>query len=200
MANDYIIKDISLAGFGRKELDIAENEMPGLMACRAEFGGSKPLKGARIVGSLHMTIQTAVLIETLVELGADVRCELTHLMLVGTTDDDVAVLRDRELDAVGRREIDRMAVADVQSDLSSLVLRVPADSDDLQSLGVPIGDADDHVLDAGTGRSPLRTHGLVWCGRLVDRADDGVVAIADLDARVPLVGQFALGTGHLDAT
>ncbi|MDB4213555.1 adenosylhomocysteinase [Octadecabacter sp.] len=73
MAKDYIVKDISLASFGRKELDIAETEMPGLMACRSEFGESKPLKGARIVGSLHMTIQTAVLIETLVELGADVR-------------------------------------------------------------------------------------------------------------------------------
>ncbi len=73
MAKDYIVKDISLASFGRKELDIAETEMPGLMACRSEFGEGKPLKGARIVGSLHMTIQTAVLIETLVELGADVR-------------------------------------------------------------------------------------------------------------------------------
>ena len=73
MANDYIVKDISLADFGRKELDIAETEMPGLMALREEFGAEKPLRGARIVGSLHMTIQTAVLIETLVELGADVR-------------------------------------------------------------------------------------------------------------------------------
>jgi len=70
---DYIVKDISLAAFGRKELDIAETEMPGLMALRSEFGDSKPLKGARIVGSLHMTIQTAALIETLVALGADVR-------------------------------------------------------------------------------------------------------------------------------
>lgn len=70
---DYIVKDISLAAFGRKELDIAETEMPGLMALRSEFGESKPLKGARIVGSLHMTIQTAALIETLVALGADVR-------------------------------------------------------------------------------------------------------------------------------
>ena len=70
---DYIVKDISLAEFGRKELDIAETEMPGLMALRTEFGDSKPLKGARIVGSLHMTIQTACLIETLVALGADVR-------------------------------------------------------------------------------------------------------------------------------
>ncbi len=70
---DYIVKDIALADFGRKELDIAETEMPGLMALREEFGASKPLKGARIAGSLHMTIQTAVLIETLVALGAEVR-------------------------------------------------------------------------------------------------------------------------------
>ena len=70
---DYIVKDISLAAFGRKELDIAETEMPGLMALREEFGAKQPLKGARIVGSLHMTIQTAVLIETLTALGADVR-------------------------------------------------------------------------------------------------------------------------------
>ncbi|MBT9385746.1 adenosylhomocysteinase [Pseudooceanicola sp. CBS1P-1] len=73
MTQDYIVKDINLAEYGRKELDIAETEMPGLMACRSEFGESKPLKGARIVGSLHMTIQTACLIETLVALGADVR-------------------------------------------------------------------------------------------------------------------------------
>ena len=73
MANDYIVKEISLAEFGRRELDIAETEMPGLMALRKEYGSSKPLKGSRIVGSLHMTIQTAVLIETLVALGADVR-------------------------------------------------------------------------------------------------------------------------------
>ena len=70
---DYVVKDIALAEFGRKELDIAETEMPGLMALREEYGDSKPLKGARIVGSLHMTIQTAVLIETLAALGADVR-------------------------------------------------------------------------------------------------------------------------------
>jgi adenosylhomocysteinase len=71
--HDYVIADIGLADYGRKEISIAETEMPGLMACRAEFGAIKPLKGARITGSLHMTIQTAVLIETLVELGADVR-------------------------------------------------------------------------------------------------------------------------------
>jgi adenosylhomocysteinase len=71
--NDFKVADISLAEYGRNEIRLAENEMPGLMAMRAEFGVSKPLKGARIMGSLHMTIQTAVLIETLVELGADVR-------------------------------------------------------------------------------------------------------------------------------
>jgi adenosylhomocysteinase len=70
---DHIVADISLAGWGRKEIDIAETEMPGLMACREEFGDKKPLKGARISGSLHMTIQTAVLIETLQALGADIR-------------------------------------------------------------------------------------------------------------------------------
>ncbi|MFL5193197.1 MAG: adenosylhomocysteinase [Microvirga sp.] len=73
MAQDYIVKDISLADFGRKEISIAETEMPGLMAVRAEYGPKQPLKGARIAGSLHMTIQTAVLIETLKALGADIR-------------------------------------------------------------------------------------------------------------------------------
>jgi len=73
MSKDYVVKDIGLAEWGRKELDMAETEMPGLMATREEFGKSKPLKGARIAGSLHMTIQTGVLIETLKALGADVR-------------------------------------------------------------------------------------------------------------------------------
>jgi len=71
--NDYLVHDIALAGWGRKEIQIAETEMPGLMALREEYGASQPLKGARITGSLHMTIQTAVLIETLVALGAEVR-------------------------------------------------------------------------------------------------------------------------------
>lgn len=72
-SNDYRIKDISLAAFGRDEITIAEHEMPGLMAVRKEFAASKPLAGAKITGSLHMTIQTAVLIETLADLGADIR-------------------------------------------------------------------------------------------------------------------------------
>ncbi|MDD3969408.1 MAG: adenosylhomocysteinase, partial [Proteiniphilum sp.] len=69
----YKVADINLADFGRKEIEIAEHEMPGLMAIRRKHAAEKPLKGARVMGSLHMTIQTAVLIETLVELGADVR-------------------------------------------------------------------------------------------------------------------------------
>src|SRR5690606_17063512 len=71
--NDYVVKDIALAEYGRAEIAIAETEMPGLMALRDEYGASQPLKGARITGSLHMTIQTAVLMETLVALGAELR-------------------------------------------------------------------------------------------------------------------------------
>src|SRR5262245_9234294 len=73
LTDDFKVADLSLADFGRKEIRLAEHEMPGLMATRAEYYDSQPLKGARIMGSLHMTIQTAVLIETLVHLGADVR-------------------------------------------------------------------------------------------------------------------------------
>jgi adenosylhomocysteinase len=93
--NDYAIADISLAEFGRKELDIAETEMPGLMALRSEFGASKPLKGARIVGSLHMTIQTGVLIETLVELGADIRWATCNIF--STQDHAAAAIAAREI-------------------------------------------------------------------------------------------------------
>ena len=71
--SDYKVKDISLADFGRKEISLAETEMPGLMALRREYKNKFPLKGAKILGCLHMTIQTAVLIETLVDLGAEVR-------------------------------------------------------------------------------------------------------------------------------
>ncbi len=69
----FKVADLSLAEFGRKEIELAEHEMPGLMAMRSEFGATKPLQGARITGSLHMTVQTAVLIETLTALGAEVR-------------------------------------------------------------------------------------------------------------------------------
>ena len=72
-AQDFKVADLALADFGRKEITLAEHEMPGLMAMREEYGAQQPLKGARITGSLHMTIQTAVLIETLKALGADVR-------------------------------------------------------------------------------------------------------------------------------
>src|ERR671932_2238555 len=73
LTTDHRVADISLAAYGRKEIELAEHEMPGLMATRAEYAEAQPLKGARITGSLHMTIQTAVLIETLVALGARVR-------------------------------------------------------------------------------------------------------------------------------
>src|ERR687891_157593 len=72
-AGDFRVADLSLASWGRKEIELAEHEMPGLMAVRAEYGDSRPLAGARITGSLHMTVQTAVLIETLTALGAQVR-------------------------------------------------------------------------------------------------------------------------------
>jgi len=75
-APNYVIADLSLAAWGRKEINIAETEMPGLMAIRSEYAAQQPLKGARITGSLHMTIQTAVLVETLQALGAEVRWPL----------------------------------------------------------------------------------------------------------------------------
>ncbi|MEM6728412.1 MAG: adenosylhomocysteinase [Pseudomonadota bacterium] len=92
MAKDFVVKDIALSGFGRKELDIAETEMPGLMALREEYGEEKPLTGARIVGSLHMTIQTAVLIETLTALGADVRWASCNIF--STQDHAAAAIAD----------------------------------------------------------------------------------------------------------
>ena len=92
MPQDYVVKDISLAMFGRKEMDIAETEMPGLMALREEYGKKKPLAGARIVGSLHMTIQTAVLVETLTLLGADVRWASCNIF--STQDHAAAAIAD----------------------------------------------------------------------------------------------------------
>ena len=90
---DYVVRDLALAGFGRKEIDLAETEMPGLMATRAEFAKSQPLKGARIAGSLHMTIQTAVLIETLEALGADIRwCSCN---IFSTQDHAASAIADR---------------------------------------------------------------------------------------------------------
>ena len=98
---DYVVRDLSLAGFGRKEIDLAETEMPGLMATRAEFAKSQPLKGARIAGSLHMTIQTAVLIETLEALGADIRWCSCNIF---STQDHAAVRHRRPRRAGVRRQ------------------------------------------------------------------------------------------------
>ena len=80
--DDYKVRDISLAGWGRKEINIAEGEMPALMALREKYKTEQPLKGANIMGCIHMTIQTAVLIETLVELGATVRWSSCNLSLI----------------------------------------------------------------------------------------------------------------------
>jgi adenosylhomocysteinase len=93
MADNYKVQDIGLADWGRKEIEIAESEMPGLMALRAEFGGSKPLKGARVAGCLHMTIQTAVLIETLLDLGAEVTW--TSCNIFSTQDHAAAAIAKR---------------------------------------------------------------------------------------------------------
>jgi adenosylhomocysteinase len=93
--NDYVIADISQADFGRKEINIAETEMPGLMALRSEYGAAQPLKGARVVGSLHMTIQTAVLIETLTALGADVRWATCNIF--STQDHAAAAIAAKEI-------------------------------------------------------------------------------------------------------
>src|SRR5919205_4674077 len=90
---DYYVADMNLADFGRKEISIAETEMPGLMAVREEYRGKQPLKGARIAGSLHMTIQTAVLIETLVALGADIRWASCNIY--STQDHAAAAIADR---------------------------------------------------------------------------------------------------------
>lgn len=89
---DYKVADIGLAEWGRKEITLAENEMPGLMALRKEFGLSKPLKDARIAGSIHMTIQTAVLIETLQVLGAEVRWSSCNIF---STQDHAAAAYER---------------------------------------------------------------------------------------------------------
>ena len=94
-ASEYAIADIKLAKFGRKELDIAETEMPGLMATREEYGPEKPLRGAKIAGSLHMTIQTAVLIETLVHLGAEIRWASCNIY--STQDHAAAALVERNI-------------------------------------------------------------------------------------------------------
>jgi len=99
--NDYKVADISLAEFGRKEIAIAQTEMPGLMALREEFGDSKPLAGVRLTGCLHMTIQTAVLIETLKELGADIRWSSCNIF--STQDHAAAAIGASSRPSTGRK-------------------------------------------------------------------------------------------------
>jgi len=100
--NDYKVADISLAEFGKKEIKIAETEMPGLMALREEYKGKYPLKDARIIGCLHMTIQTAVLIETLVDLGADVRWSSCNIF--STQDHAAAAIASQNIPVLHGKE------------------------------------------------------------------------------------------------
>ena len=100
--SDYNVMDISLANWGRKEISIAETEMPGLIACRELFGKDKPLKGARIAGCLHMTIQTAVLIETLIELGATVRWASCNIF--STQDHAAAAMAEKNIPVFAKKE------------------------------------------------------------------------------------------------
>src|SRR3989475_10660125 len=95
IAKDYKVKDITLAEWGRKEITVAEHEMPGLMGLRREYQGRYPLKGARIAGCLHMTIETAVLIETLIELGAEVRWSSCNIF--STQDHAAAAIAERDI-------------------------------------------------------------------------------------------------------
>ena len=95
MNQDFKVKDINLADFGRKEISIAETEMPGLMALRKEYKEKKPLQGSKILGCLHMTIQTAVLIETLVELGAELRWSSCNIF--STQDHAAAAIAKRDI-------------------------------------------------------------------------------------------------------
>ena len=104
----YKVKDMSLAEWGRKEIRLAEAEMPGLMAIRAEYGKQKPLKGARIAGCLHMTIQTAVLIETLIELGAEVRWSSCNIF---STQDQAAAAIAAAAEQTQSKEIPQSSVS-----------------------------------------------------------------------------------------
>ncbi len=147
-AQDFKVKDLSLATWGRKEIDLAEHEMPGLMALREEYAGKKPLKGARITGSLHMTIQTAVLIETLVDLGAAVRWASCNIF--STQDHAAAAV------AVGRK-------GTPQSPKGTPVFAWKGETLDEywwcteQALAWPDGDGPNMILDDG-GDATLLVH------------------------------------------
>ena len=128
-ANDYYVRDIALADYGRKEIAIAEKEMPGLMALREEYGSKKPLAGARIAGSLHMTIQTAVLIETLKALGADV---------VVTDDGDVP---GKIREAAGAEAAIRLGIDAIGGEATSTLADVLSDGGTVVNYGFISGEA-----------------------------------------------------------
>ena len=148
---NYVIADISLADFGRKELNIAETEMPGLMALRQKFNSSKPLKGAKIAGSLHMTIQTAVLIETLVELGAAVKWASCNIF--STQDHAAAAIAKRDIPVYAKKgeTLDEYwqythYILDWEDDLPNMILDDGGDATGLLILGSK-AEKDISVLD-----------------------------------------------------
>ena len=168
----YKVADITLADFGRKEIDLAEKEMPGLMALREKYGESKPLKGARIMGSLHMTIQTAVLIETLVSLGAEVRwCSCN----IYSTQDHAAAaiaaagsaLREGERLALCTGEIPAYVLVEIQHALVEFVVGKVVDVvvDQIAALGAaqhavkPLARAD---LDFAVAAREQHDHAVVF--------------------------------------
>ncbi len=186
MKNDFKVKDISLAALGRREIEIAEHEMPGLMAIREKYAGKKPLKGARVMGSLHMTTQTAVLIETLVSLGADVRwCSCN---IYSTQDEAAAAIAkagvpvfawkgetlaeywwctERALDFNGKGP---NLIVDDGGDATLMIHRGYAAEDDAKVLDVPAGGEDEielnKCLKAILKKAPGRWHKVVpeWKG------------------------------------
>ena len=148
MAKQYYVRDITLADFGRKEIAIAETEMPGLMAARAEFGSEKPLKGAKIAGSLHMTIQTAVLIQTLEALGADV--QWVSCNIYSTQDHAAAALAD------ARRK------ADVYENSGLFELGDLHQINETTSYGQPVPMAEAMMFDRAASVVPVATGELVY--------------------------------------
>lgn len=175
MSQDYAIKDISLADFGRKEIEIAQIEMPGLMAIREEYAAAQPLKGARIAGSLHMTIQTGVLIETLVALGADVRWVSCNIF--STQDHAAAAIAAAGIPVFAHKGetleeywdfTDRMMdwgngltpnmILDDGGDATMYILNGAKAEKDINSLGTP-GNEEEEIFHATIKRRLARTPG-----------------------------------------
>ena len=156
---NFVISDISLSDFGRKEIKIAETEMPGLMALRVKYQNEKPLKGAKIAGSLHMTIQTAVLIETLVELGAKVKWASCNIF--STQDHAAAAIADQGISVYAKKgeTLDEYwqythNILDWGTDLPNMILDDGGDATGLLILGSK-AEKDLSVLDNPTNEEEI---------------------------------------------